>query len=178
MTARPQSPNQSTLPSDMTMVMSPVQTICACVKLPNKEMNVASIPISFKKTLPGAGNTGLCRFYTPCGDPIPTPKARHREFREPGRSCGAEGMVRNFPAADILPESPKRRVLRWHARKRKRGPLSETPFPFDKSRLTLAGSNHPSDADDDGEDANPRPIDASAGHDDNNIAVPNEVCLC
>ena len=78
----------------------------------------------------------------------------------------------------ILPESPKGRVLRWHARKRKRGPLSETPFPFDKSRLTLAGSNHPSDADDDGEDANPRPIDASAGHDDNNIAVPNEVCLC
>ena len=71
---------------------------------------------------------------SPFGDPIPTPKARHREFREPGRSCGAEGMVRNFPAADILPESPKGRVLRWHARKRKRGPLSETPFPFDRSR--------------------------------------------
>ena len=130
--------------------MSPVQTICACAKLPNKEMNVASIPISFKKTLPGAGNTGLCRFYTPCGDPIPTPKARHREFREPGRSCGAEGMVRNFPATDILPESPKRRVLRWHARKRKRGPLSETPFPLAKKPLTLAGSN-PSNTDNDAE---------------------------
>ena len=61
---------------------------------------------------------------------------------------------------------------------RKRGPLSETPFPLAKKPLTLAGSNHPSDADDGHEDANPRPIDASAGHDDNNIAVPNEVCLC
>ena len=130
--------------------MSPFQTKFACAKLPNKEMNVASIPISFKKTLPGAGNTGLCRFYTPCGDPIPTPKARHREFREPGRSCGAEGLVRNFPATDILPESPKRRVLRWHARKRKRGPLSETPFPLAKKPLTLAGSN-PSNTDNDAE---------------------------
>ena len=108
------------------------------------------------------------------------PKARHRKFREPDRSCGAEGMVRNFPATDILPESPKRRVLRWHARKRKRGPLSETPFPFDKSRLTLAGSHNPSNTDDGGEGANPRPIDASAGHSniENNVAVPNEVRLC
>ena len=108
------------------------------------------------------------------------PKARHRKFREPDRSCGAEGMVRNFPATDILPESPKRRVLRWHARKRKRGPLSETPFPFDKSRLTLAGSNHPDNAENGHEDANPRPIDASAGHSDieYNIAVPSEVSLC
>ena len=38
------------------------------------------------------------------------PKTRPREFREPGRSCGAEGMVRNFPATDILPESPKGRL--------------------------------------------------------------------
>ena len=108
------------------------------------------------------------------------PKARHRKFREPGRIGGAEGMVRNFPATDILPESPKRRVLRWHARKRKRGPLSETPFPFDKSRLTLAGSNHPDNAENGHEDANPRPIDASAGHSniENNVAVPNEVRLC
>ena len=108
------------------------------------------------------------------------PKARHRKFREPGRIGGAEGMVRNFPATDILPESPKRRVLRWHARKRKRGPLSETPFPFDKSRLTLAGSNHPDNADNDGEAQKPQPINASAGHRniENNVAVPNEVCLC
>ena len=70
--------------------------------------------------------------------------------------------VRNFPATDILPESPKGRVLRWHARKRKRGPLSETPFPFDKSRLTLAGSNHPDDAENGDKDANPRPIDVPA----------------
>ena len=90
------------------------------------------------------------------------PKARHRKFREPGRSCGAEGMVRNFPATDILPESPKRRVLRWHARKRKRGPLSETPFPLAKKPLTLAGSNHPDDAENGDKDANPRPIDAPA----------------
>ena len=49
-----------------------------------------------------------------------------------------------------------------------------------KKPLTLAGSNHPSDADDGGEDANPRPIDASAGHGDieYNIAVPSEVSLC
>ena len=62
----------------------------------------------------------------------------------------------------------------------KRGPLSETPFPFDKSRLTLAGSNHPDDAENGGKDANPRPIDAPARHSniENNIAVPNEVSLC
>ena len=87
-------------------------------------MNVASIPISFKKTLPGAGNTGLCRFHTPCGDPIPTPKARHREFREPGRSCGAEGMVRNFPATDILPEQAQTGVPR---KRRQRTPLAGRP---------------------------------------------------
>ena len=63
---------------------------------------------------------------------------------------------------------------------RKRGLLSETPFPFDKSRLTLAGSHNPSNTDDGGEGANPRPIDASAGHGDieYNIAVPSEVHLC
>ena len=67
-----------------------------------------------------------------------------------------------------------------HAQKRKRGPLSETPLPLAKKPLTLAGSNHPSDADHGHEDANPRPIDASAGHSDieYNIAVPSEVCLC
>ena len=67
-----------------------------------------------------------------------------------------------------------------HAQKRKRGPFSETPFPFDKSRLTLAGSNHPSNADNDGEAQKPQPIDASAGHSniENNVAVPNEVRLC
>ena len=108
------------------------------------------------------------------------PKARHRKFRDPDRSCGAEGMVRNFPATDILPESPKRRVLRWHARKHKRGLLSETPFPLAKKPLTLAGSNHPDNAENGHEDANPRPIDASAGHSniENNVAVPNEVRLC
>ena len=61
---------------------------------------------------------------------------------------------------------------------RKRGLLSETPFPLAKKPLTLAGSNHPNNAENGHEDANPRPIDASAGHDDNNIAVPNEVSLC
>ena len=65
-----------------------------------------------------------------------------------------------------------------HAQKRKRGPLSETPLPLAKKPLTLAGSTHPSDADHGHEGANPRPIDASAGHDDNKIAVPNEVRLC
>ncbi len=65
-----------------------------------------------------------------------------------------------------------------HAQKRKRGPLSETPFPLAKKPLTLAGSNHPSNADNDGETQKPQPIDASAGHDDNKIAVPNEVRLC
>ena len=45
---------------------------------------------------------------------------------------------------------------------------------------TLAGSNHPSNADNDGEAQKPQPIDASAGHRniENNVAVPNEVCLC
>lgn len=63
---------------------------------------------------------------------------------------------------------------------RKRGPLSETSFLFDKSRLTLAGSNHPDDAENGDKDANPRPIDAPARHSniENNIAVPNEVSLC
>ena len=86
-------------------------------------------------------------------------------------------MVRNFPATDILPESPKGRVLRWHARKHKRGPLSETPFPFDKSRLTLAGSN-PSKADNDGEAAKPQPVNAAVGHDDGDVASPNDLRLC
>ena len=86
-------------------------------------------------------------------------------------------MVRNFLATDILPESPKGRVLRWHARKRKRGPLSETPFPFDKSRLTLAGSN-PSKADNDGEAAKPQPVNAAVGHDDGDVASPNDLRLC
>ena len=55
---------------------------------------------------------------------------------------------------------------------RKRGPLSETSFPFDKSRLTLAGS-HPSNADNDGKAQKPQPINASAGHRniENNVAV-------
>ena len=67
-----------------------------------------------------------------------------------------------------------------HAQKRKRGPLSETPFPLAKKPLTLAGSNHPDDAENGGKDANPRPIDAPARHSniENNIAVPNEVSLC
>ena len=45
---------------------------------------------------------------------------------------------------------------------------------------TLAGSNHPSNADNDGEAQKPQPSDASAGHRniENNVAVPNEVCLC
>ena len=45
---------------------------------------------------------------------------------------------------------------------------------------TLAGSNHPSNADNDGEAQKPQPIDASAGHRniENNVAGPNEVCLC
>ena len=59
-----------------------------------------------------------------------------------------------------------------HAQKRKRGPLSETPFPLAKKPLTLAGSNHPSNADNDGEPQKPQPIDASAGHSniENNVA--------
>ena len=67
-----------------------------------------------------------------------------------------------------------------HAQKRKRGPLSETPFPLAKKPLTLAGSNHPDNAENGHEDANPRPIAASAGHSDieYNIAVPSEVHLC
>ena len=54
-------PKLETLWDAKFVLTSPIQTICACAKLPNKEMNVASIPISFKKTLPGVGNTGLCR---------------------------------------------------------------------------------------------------------------------
>ena len=44
----------------------------------------------------------------------------------------------------------------------------------------LAGSNRLSNADNDGEAHKPQPIDASAGHSniENNVAVPNEVCLC
>ena len=86
-------------------------------------------------------------------------------------------MVRNFPATDILPESPKRRVLRWHARKRKRGPLSETPFPLAKKPLTLAGSN-PSNTDNDGEAAKPQPVNAAVGHDDGDVTSPNDLRLC
>ena len=81
-------------------------------------------------------------------------------------------MVRNFPAIDILPETLEQCL------KRKRGPLSEPPFSLAEKPLTLAGSNHPSNADDKGEAQKPQPIDASAGHDDNNVAVPNEVRLC
>ena len=64
--------------------------------------------------------------------------------------------------------------------KHKRGLLSEIPFPLAKKPLTLAGSNHPSNADNDGEAQKPQPIDASAGHSniENNVAVPNEVRLC
>lgn len=44
----------------------------------------------------------------------------------------------------------------------------------------LAGSSRLSNADNDGEAQKPQPIDASAGHRniENNVAVPNEVCLC
>ena len=44
----------------------------------------------------------------------------------------------------------------------------------------LAGSNRLSNADNDGETQKPQPIDASAGYRniENNVAVPNEVCLC
>ena len=63
---------------------------------------------------------------------------------------------------------------------RKRGPLSETPFPLAMKPLTLAGSNHPDNADNDGEAQKPQPINASAGHRniENNVAVPNKVRLC
>ena len=63
--------------------------------------------------------------------------------------------------------------------KHKRGLLSETPFPFDKSCLTLAGSN-PSNTDDGGEAAKPQPVNAAVGHSniENNVAVLNEVRLC
>lgn len=60
---------------------------------------------------------------------------------------------------------------------RKRDPLSETPFPFDKSRLTLAGS-HPSNTDNDGEAAKPQPVNAAVRHDNVNIAIPNDLRLC
>lgn len=53
---------------------------------------------------------------------------------------------------------------------RKRGPLSETPFPFDKSRLTLAGS-HPTNTDNDGEAAKPQPVNAAVRHDKVNFAI-------
>lgn len=44
----------------------------------------------------------------------------------------------------------------------------------------LAGSDRLSNADNDGEAQKPQLIDASAGHRniENNVAVPNEVCLC
>lgn len=63
---------------------------------------------------------------------------------------------------------------------RKRGPLSETPFPSAKKPLTLAGSNHPSNADNDGEAQKTQRSNASAGHRniENNVAVPNKVRLC
>ena len=60
---------------------------------------------------------------------------------------------------------------------RKRGPLSETPFPFDKSRLTLAGSP-PSNTDNDGEAAKPQPVNAAVRHDNVNIAISNDLRLC
>ena len=60
---------------------------------------------------------------------------------------------------------------------RKRGPLSETPFPFDKSRLTLAGS-HPTNTDNDGEAAKPQPVNAAVRHDKVNFAIPNDLRLC
>ena len=41
---------------------SPYQTKFACAKLPNKEKNAAHILLSFLKTKPGVGSTGLCRF--------------------------------------------------------------------------------------------------------------------
>ena len=63
-------------------------------------------------------------FLNPLRAPIPTPKARHREFREPGRSCGAEGMVRNFPATDILPEQAQTGVPR---KRRQRTPQAGRP---------------------------------------------------
>ena len=43
-------------------------------------------------------------------------------------------------------------------------PLSETPFPLAKKPLSLAGSNHPGNTDNDGEAPKPQPIDTSAGH--------------
>ena len=59
-------------------------------------------------------------------------------------------------------------------------PLSETPFPLAKKPLSLAGSNHPGNTDNDGEAPKPQPIDTSAGHRniENNVAVPNKVRLC
>ena len=64
---------------------------------------------------------------------------------------------------------------------RKRGPLSETSFPFDKSRLTLAGSN-PGNTGDGGEAAKPQPVNAAVGHDyveiNVDVASPNELRLC
>ena len=60
---------------------------------------------------------------------------------------------------------------------RKRGPLSETPFPLAKKPLTLAGSN-PSNTDNDGEAAKPQPVNAAVGHDDGDVASPNDLRLC
>ena len=60
---------------------------------------------------------------------------------------------------------------------RKRGPLSETPFPLAKKPLTLAGS-HPSNTDNDGEAAKPQPVNAAVRHDNVNISIPNDLRLC
>ena len=60
---------------------------------------------------------------------------------------------------------------------RKRGPLSETPFPLAKKPLTLAGS-HPSNTDNDGEAAKPHPVNAAVRHDNVNISIPNDLRLC
>ena len=45
------------------------------------------------------------------------------------------------------------------------------------SRLTLAGST-PSKADNDGEAAKPQPVNAAVGHDDGDVASPNDLRLC
>ena len=63
-------------------------------------------------------------FLNPFRGPLPTPKARHREFRGPDRSCGAERMVRNFPATDILPEQAQTGVPR---KRRQRTPQAGRP---------------------------------------------------
>ena len=86
------------------------------------------------------------------------PKARHRKFRELGRRSGVDFRM-------AFASNP---CFRYFARDVETMPRAQVGSPFGdpvslaKKPLTLAGSNHPDDAENGDKDANPRPIDAPA----------------